>query len=190
MKKLWIILIVLALVLTGCARGTDRHPEWDGAWTRFGDILAVESPEGFALDEFNDTLSVGGIWYGTWTRGDGRTVTGADGEEATAYDVQIYLVLKESKRQAEAEADVADWLAREGENYEAGAVDQRAVDGQSYRLLPLLSPLRDNPYARGMAAFAIRDSLAVSVEVLCGADFQGDEAAILEEFLNGIHFGQ
>lgn len=189
MKKACIFLAVFALLLTGCGR-TDAHPEWDGAWARFGDILAAETPEGFVLGECNDALSMGGIWYGTWTRGDGRTVIRADGEEATAYDAQIYLVLKESKGRAEAEADAADWLSQEGENYEAGAVGQCAVGGQSYDVLPLLSPLRDNPYVRGTAAFTVRDRVAISVEVLCGAEFEGDTAAILEEFLNGIHFGQ
>jgi len=189
MKKALVFLIVLALTLTGCTR-KDAHPEWDGAWTRFGDILAAESPEGFAPGEFNDTLSMGGIWYGTWTRGDGQTVTRADGEEATAYDAQIYLVLKEDRNPAEAEADAADWLAREGENYAVGTVDRRAVGDQSYHLLALLAPLHNNPYARGMAAFATRDNVAISVEVLCGADFEGDAEAILEGFLNGIHFGR
>ena len=101
MKKTWLLLVTLALLLTGCAQQS-RHPEWDEEWTRFGDLMAVEAPEGFAPGEYNDVLSLNGIWYATWISGEARSVQTAEGEEATAYDAQLYLLIRECGSEDEA----------------------------------------------------------------------------------------
>ena len=104
-RKVFLIILCLLLLLTACGqkKEADAHPEWDEGWTRFGDHLAVEAPEGFALGEYNDALSPNGIWYAVWNCGQERKIKNAAGEDASAYDAQIYLVLKEAKSQAEAQ---------------------------------------------------------------------------------------
>lgn len=189
MKKVWLLLAALALLLTGCGR-QDKHPEWPEDWTRFGELMAVEAPENFAPGEFNDALSVNGIWYATWICGEPRTVQTAESEEATAYDAQIYLLIMECGSEDEAKASITDWIARESQNYEAGDSYGFSAAGQHFSGLPLLAGSADNPYSRGAAAFAVRGDLAISAELLCADSFSGDAQAILERFLSGIHYGE
>lgn len=189
MKKIWLLLAVLALFLTGCGR-QDTHPEWDENWTRFGDLMAAEAPEDFAPGEYNDALSLNGIWYATWVCGEPRTVQTAEDEKATAYDAQIYLLVRECGSEDEANANIQDWIERESQSYEAGGSYELSAAEQHFSCLPLLSASTDNPYSHGVAAFAVRGDLAISVELLCAEGF-GDEAqTILEQFLNGIHYGE
>lgn len=189
MKRRFILTILgLLLVLTACGQKADAHPEWDEGWTRFGDHLAVETPEGFVLGEYNDALSTNGIWYAVWNCGQERRIKNAAGEDASAYDAQIYLVLKEAKSQAEAQANVADWLDREAQSYEVGDSHEIMASEQSFSCRRLLSTGADNPYSFGASAFGTRDDLAISVELLCSEGFVGEPAAILEGFLRTIHY--
>ena len=189
MKKRWLFLIIcLFLVLTACRPKAEAHPEWDENWTRFEDILAVETPTGWILSEYNPTLSMSGIWYATWANGPERMITNAEGEEAAVYDAQIYLVLKEAKSQAEAQANLADWLDREAQSYEVGDSHETAAAGQSFSCRLLLAPKADNPYSFGASAFGTRDGLAISVELLCSEGFAGDPETVLEGFLKGFHY--
>ena len=189
MKKRWLFLIIcLFLVLTACRPKSEAHPEWDEGWTRFGDHLAVEIPEGFALGEYNDALSPNGIWYAVWNCGQERKIKNAAGEDASAYDAQIYLVLKEAKSQAEAQKNVTDWLDREDQSYEIGEGWEMTAVGQGYSCRRLLSAGPDNPYSFGASAFGTREDLAISAELLCSEGFAQDPAAILESFLQGFHF--
>lgn len=190
MKKVWILCVALALLLTGCGQQAEKHPEWAEDWTRFGDLTAVEAPEDFYLGEYNDALSVNGIWYAAWNCGEERTVQPSEGEEAAAYDAQIYLLLKECGSEDEAKANIADWLGREAQSYETGDSRELSAAGQSFSCLPLLTAGADNPYSFGAAAFAARGDLAISVELLCAEGFEGDPQAILEQFLDGIHYGE
>lgn len=192
MKKAWCaVLLALALLLAGCGHQPDRHPEWDESWTRFGDLAAVEAPEDFELGEYNDALSVNGIWYAVWNCGAEPTpFTNAEGEEAEVYDAQIFLVLKECGSEDEAKANVADWVDREARSYETGDSQEITAAGQLFSGRPLLSSSAENPYSRGASAFAVRGETAISAELLCIESFQGDPTAILERFLNGFHYGE
>lgn len=189
MKKCWIILLLAALLLTGCGQAADKHPDWDASWVRVGDFLAVEPAAGFDLNESNDTLSLSGIWYFTWSSGDGREITNASGEDATAYDAQIYLLLTECGSREEAESSITDWMAREAQTYDTGERVEHTISGQSFQILPMTTTGESNPYSCGAAAFAVRDKLAISVELLCSDGFAGDSQALLEQFLSGLHYG-
>lgn len=184
------IILALALLLAGCGQQADKHPEWDENWTRFEELLAVETPVGWILAEYNPTLSMGGIWYATWANGAERMITNAEGEEAAVYDAQIFLVLKECGSEAEAKANVDDWIRREAQSYETGDSSEIEVAGQSFSCRRLLSSLSDNPYSFGASAFAARGELAVSAEILCAEGFDGDPQSILERFLSGVHYGE
>lgn len=190
MKKLIITLLLLPLLLCGCGQSPDRHPEWGEDWVRLGDIMAVEPPEGFDLGESNDTLSMSGIWYYTWTCGQGRDFVNAEGEDATAYDAQIYLLLKEGRDEQEARDSVDAWITLEGQSYGDGESVQHDTGSESYCVLPHLTYDESNPYSRGAAAFTAHKTLAVSVEVLCGNSFKGDPQSVLEQFLSNIHYGE
>lgn len=189
MKKIWLLLAALALLLTGCGR-QDRHPEWEEEWTRFGDLTAVEAPENFAPGEYNDALSLNGIWYATWICGEPRSVQTAGDEDATAYGAQIYLLVRECGSEDEAKASISDWIERESQSYETGDGYELSAAGQRFSCLPLLSASAENPYSHGAAAFAVRGELAVSAELLCAEGFDGEAQTILEQFLNGIHYGE
>ena len=188
MRKRVPALLLALLMLCGCGAKEDAHPQWAAEWTRAGDILAVETPEGFALAESNDVLSLSGLWYFTWASGEGYTVTNGDAQEATAYDAQIYLLLCECADEAKARVSVEDWMVREAETYTAdGPVTVTAGD-QTYEMLTLHRS-GGSPYDHGAAAFAARGALAISVEVLCAPTFTGDAQTILTAFLTGFHFG-
>ncbi len=189
-RRFFHIIVCLLLLLTACGqkKEAEPHPEWNESWTRFGNHLAVEAPEGFTLGEYNDALSPNGIWYAVWNCGQERKIKNAAGEDASAYDAQIYLVLKETKSQAEAQANVADWLDREAQSYEIGESWEVTAAGQGYSCRRLLSAGSDNPYSFGASAFGTQNDLAISAELLCGESYAGDPAAILESFLRGFHF--
>ena len=190
-KGICVYLVVLALLLAGCGQQADRHPEWDENWTRFGDLIAIEAPEDFEPGEYNDALSVNGIWYAVWNSGsDPKMITNVEGEEAAVYDAQIYLVLKECGSESEAKANVADWIDREAQSYETGDSREIEAAGQLFSCRSLLSACADNPYAFGASAFAVRGNLAISAELLCAEGFEGDPTAVLEQFLSGIHYGE
>lgn len=198
MKKLWICalaLLLCAALLTGCGSPPDPRPDWwDEDWTSLGDILAVEPLEPFRLDEINDVLSLSGLYYATWVSGEGREVLNAAGEDATAYDVQIYLLVLECESEADARAAVEDWTDRESSLYETGEpTDQVLSDehfSQTYQLLPLLQAGAENPYRCGAAAFAVRGNKAVSVELLGNYEQNEHAVAALMQFLACIHYAE
>ncbi len=190
MKRLFAVIILFSVLLTGCAKPPeeDAHPEWDGAWLRMGDVLAAEQPQGFEFGESNDVLSISGLYYATWTDGEGRDITNPQGREATVYDAQIYLLLKEGRTEGGSKADIADWMKREKASYETGEERTVTVNGQEYVLLPLTAPRNENPYHHGVSAFALRGANAITVEILCAEGYVGDAEAIMLRFLEGLHY--
>ena len=188
MKRGFCWLLLLLLVITGCRKQEDPHPEWGEELVRIGTVMAAEAPEGFTLGESNDALAPVGIYYVTWTSGAGRAVTNADGKEATAYDAQLYVLLQECADADAAWRNVEEWVARERSTYEAGEESETTVNGQPFAWLPLRASQEENPYSHGAAAFGVRDRYALSVELLCGPDFSGDAEAVLNSFLQGIRY--
>lgn len=189
MKRIWILALLAALVLGGCSR-TDvpPNPDWDESWVRIGDAVGVEPLEGFTLNESNDVLSVSGLYYATWTCGDGEAYVNADGDDATVYDAQIYVLLEECRSAEDAAQAVASWIDREKQSYESGEIATEAFGTQKFTVLPLLSGSEGNPYGYGVAAFAVRGKWAISVELVCSERFTGDPQSALAQFLTGFHY--
>lgn len=189
MKRIRIFALLMVLVFAGCS-GADQKlpPGWDESWVQIAGYVGVEPLDGFTLNESNDVLSMSGLYYATWTSGDGRDIVNAEGGNAVVYDAQIYVLLEECRSAEEAEETAEGWSAHEKKSYETGESETRSFGTQSFELLPLLSGSEGNPYPRGTAAFAARDEWAISVELVCSESFEGDPRAILEQFLVGFHY--
>ena len=189
MKKTWILILLTALLLAACAKepAADAHPEWNAYPIRFGNMLAAETIDGFTLNESNDVMSIAGLWYATWTAGEGAEIKNAQDKDATVYDAQIYLLLKEGQTEKGTDNDVLDWIEREQGAYET-TESTLTVGGKEYRVLHLLRGSGDNPYHHGTAAFLVFGANAVTVEVLAKEDFAGDTEEILQRFLEHLHF--
>lgn len=191
MKKVYCLLLLAALLLTGCGQAAqDPHPEWGADWVRVGNHIGVEPVEGFVLSEQNDVLSLSGMYYAAWANGQGRAYTNDEGKEATVYDGQIYMLLMECRDEQEAARELASWMAREGTSYQTGEKTAKTFGDQSFDLIPLLSGGGTNPYTHGAAAFARRGKWAISVELVCTDGFAEEPQEILTRFLSGLHYGE
>ena len=191
MKRAVSLALLAVLLLTGCAAQTGPTNEelgWDKDWVRVGALLGVEPMDGFTLRENIDAMGIYGLYYATWTAGEARDYTNADGDKAQIYDAQIYVLLQNSKNADEARSALDEWIDLERENYEAGETLTETYAGQEFDLFPLLQAGKDNPYTHGAAAFAARDGWAISVELLCQDSFEGDAQTCLTQFLSGFHY--
>ena len=188
MKKRVLPGLLALLLLFGCQARPDAHPEWGEELIRAGDFMAARAPADFALEDNNDALAPGGIYYLTWVSGQGQTITNEEGQEATVYDAQLYLLVMGCENREEAEKNIQDWLAREQAAYTAGEPRALTAHGRSFTLLPLNGAREGNPYTHGAAAFGSGETYAVSAELLCRDTFTDDPAAILEQFLQDLHY--
>ena len=191
MKRIWIFALLAALMLTGCSSAEqDLPPGWDENWVLIADYIGVEPLDGFTLNESNDLLSVSGLYYATWTSGDGQDFVNSDGKEAIVYNAQVYVLLEECRSADDAKKAVETWITREKQSYETGVADTKSLGGQDFEVLPLISGSEGNPYTHGTAAFAARDEWAISVELVCGDNFEENSQEILEQFLAGFHYSR
>lgn len=184
MKKPAILLLTAMLLLCGCSKTEDLHPEWAGL-VRADDLMAVNTPAGFTLSESNDVLSLNGIYYFAWSKGEGREITNEDEKTATVYDCQVYLLAAQCEDSAQAEASIADWKTVEAESY---AVTELESSG-SFDRRTLVPQKETTPFRSGAAAFAATDKLALSLEVYCADGSAEDPAEVLDLFLKEIRLG-
>lgn len=191
MKRIWIFALLAALMLTGCSSAEqDLPPGWDKNWVLIADYIGVEPLDGFTLNESSDLLSVSGLYYATWTSGDGQDFVNSDGKEAIVYNAQVYVLLEECRSADAAKKAVETWITREKQSYETGDADTKSLGGQDFEVLPLISGSEGNPYTHGTAAFAARDEWAISVELVCADNFEENSQEILEQFLAGFHYSR
>ena len=191
MKRVISLALLAVLLLTGCAapsRPTNEELGWDEDWAQVSALLGVEPMTGFDLNENIDAMGIYGLYYATWTAGEARDYTNAEGDKSQLYDAQIYVLLQQGKNEDEARTALEDWISRERETYEAGETRTETYAGQAFDLFPLLHAGEDNPYTHGAAAFAARNGWAISVELLCQDSFEGDAQTCLTEFLSGFHY--
>ncbi len=183
------LFLLLTAILGGCSAPDGKGSvEWNEEWTAVGDVLAVEPIEGFAVSENKDVLGASGLYYVTWTRGEGESIENADGEDAVLYDAQIWLLISRSGDEDRAKAQIEDWQLREEENYRCGDSASVVCAGKTYRILPLLESGEDNPYTRGAAAFGTYGDTAVCAELLFREEGDEEPSALLEKFLSGLHY--
>lgn len=191
MKRAVATALLVSLLLTGCAgqtMPTNEELGWEEDWVRVGALLGVEPMEDFTLSENKDALGADGLYYASWTAGEAQAYTNAEGKDAQLYDAQIYVLLQQFQDESAARSGLESWQEREEQNYACGEALTEIYVEQEFTLLPLLQGKEDNPYSHGAAAFAVRGSWGICVELLCQDSFEGDAQSCLEDFLAGFHF--
>lgn len=180
------------LSLNGCSRYPDQAADgtpWDPYWTMLGSVLGVEEPENdFTLQENYSVLTGEDIYYATWVTGEPDAYTNEDGEDVEVYDGQIYLLMTGCADEEYARQSMEDWMAREQESYTVTETWTETCNGQDYTLMAYQCGSETNPYSRGVSAFTVYGSYAISAELACQEEFAGEEQEVLLQFLEGCHY--
>lgn len=182
---------ILVLALAGCTVAEPDYEAlgWEEDWVALGDVLAAEEPEGFALEERVNNLSVYGFRYAIWSAGEEGAYVNAAGKEAKYYDAEIYLLVQECDTETAAMNMLLEWEARERLSYECGENTRISRGTQDYTVVPILSPLEGTvPYEWGLVALTAKGKSAVSVELLCREGYECDAEKILTDFLSTLHY--
>lgn len=187
-----LLLMAGLLGLSGCSQYPDKTADgapWDHSWTILGSVLGVEEPgNGFSLLDNYSVLTGEDIYYAAWVTGEPAPYTNEDGEEVEVYDAQIYLLAAGCADAAYAQQNEEEWMARQQETYTVTETWTETRNGQEYTLLAYECGSETNPYERGVSAFTVYGTYAVSAELVCRADFTGQEREILLQFLDGCHY--
>ena len=190
MKRIALALILaLVLVLAGCGSDTSQT-NWDENLTIIAPFLAAEPMEGFTFGESDDIFGISGVYYAAWTNGEARSFTNAEGEDTVIFDAQIYVVAQECRTEEEAQQNITAWKAREKQNYQVSEELGITLNNRSYTMLTMASGNEGNPYGSGAAAFTVSGTNAICVELVCSDGFVENPRAVLEAFLNGLHFSE
>ena len=193
MKIRRILVLALCLILlSGCGhkitQAVDGTP-WDENWTVLGTTLGVEKPKnGFVLSDNSAILAADDTYYATWTNGEPSPYVNAEGKDTDLYPAQIYSLLVGCKDAENAQIAIDEWMQREESTYIVSETTTETYNGQEYTVLHYDCGSDTNPYSRGVSAFAVFENYAVSVELTCTEGFDGDENALLAEFLSGCHY--
>ena len=190
---LWPLAGLLCLCLAGC--GTVLPPEqaadgndWDERWVTVGGVIGVDTPDGMDQRENNEALSANGMYYATWSIGEGSPYTNADGEDAQVYDAQVYLLLGGYNSEKLAEDTMTQWMDMAALQYDIDETAAQTHNGQEFTAITYTFDSAENPYARGASAFGTYRNFAISVELTCREGFDGDAAQLLGEFLDNCHY--
>ena len=186
------LLMTGLLMLSGCGQYPEQAADgtpWDPNWTMLGSVLGAEEPgNGFSLLDNYSVLTGEDIYYATWAAGEPTDYTNEDGEDVQVYDAQIYLLAAGYADEAQAQQNQEEWIARQQETYTVTDSWSETRNGQEYTLLAYECSSETNPYHRGVSAFTVYGTYAVSAELACRESFTGQEREILLQFLDGCHY--
>lgn len=194
MKRQWRTALCLLglLCLTGCGATAPETAAdgtgWNEEWVTVGNVVGVETPEDLTPRENSDALSAKGMYYATWSLGEAEEVLNENGESAQVYDAQVYLLLAGYDSTAKAEEAAAEWLEMASGQYAVETTDSETHNGQEFTVVTYTYTSETNPYARGASAFGVYGNYAVSVELSCREDFDGNALEILADFLEHCHY--
>ena len=190
---LGVLAAALCLALAGCAalpapeRAADGQ-DWNEEWIAVGGVVGVDTPDGITFRENNEALAANGMYYATWSMGEGEPYTNTDGEEATLYDAQVYLLLGGYKSEEEARDAAAQWQEMAQAQYTVGETAEAAYNGQRFSFITYTFDGETNPYAWGASAFGVYRNYAISLELACREGFDGDAEELLAQFLDHCHY--
>ena len=189
----WMTLCLCGLLcLTGCgAPAPDAAADgtaWDESWVTVGNVIGIETPTGMTFRENSDALSAKGMYYATWSIGEAVPTVNEDGEDAQVYDAQVYLLLAGYDSSAKAESAASEWLDMAYGQYTVDAEAAETCNGQEFTVIIYTYASETNPYAYGASAYGTYGNYAVSVELSCREDFDGNAQEILEDFLEHCHY--
>ena len=192
--KYGVISLLLAglLGLSGCSQYPEQAADgtpWDSSWTMRGSVLGAEEPgNGFSLLDNYSVLTGEDIYYAAWVAGDSSAYTNEDNEEVEVYDAQLYLLAAGCADASYAQQNLDEWISKEQETYTVTETWNETHNGQEYTLLTYECGSDTNPYSRGISAFTVYGTYAISAELACQEDFTGQERDILLQFLDGCHY--
>lgn len=192
MKLRLLPLLLAVLLLFGCGV---PYPEqdlagnpWDDSWTILGVFLGVENPgDGFKELDRNYALTAADAFVSNWRDGEPIKTTNANGETETHYRRGIALTAVGSANAEAAELNMQDWLAFAQEAYVISETTTETYNGQEYIVLTYTYPPETSPYDRGVSALTVFEHYAISVEVLCGPEYEGSAKDVMTHFLQGCH---
>lgn len=186
------LLMTGLLMLSGCGQYPEQAADgtpWDPNWTMLGSVLGAEEPgNGFSLLDNYSVLTGEDIYYAAWAAGEPTDYTNEDGEDVQVYDAQIYLLAAGYADEAQARQNQEEWIARQQKTYTVTDSWSETRNGQEYTLLAYECSSETNPYHRGVSAFTVYGTYAVSAELACRESFTGQEREILLQFLDGCHY--
>ncbi len=197
----WLIIPIIVALIVGAALLVptfSRYPgeaidgaKWDRSWEMLGTVLGVEAP-GNGLTLLNNDTALAGddTYYASWVAGEPTDYTNAEGKAVDLYPAQVYLLLYGCADESAAGEAYADWMAREEETYSVRERRSAAHNGIDYELLLYDVASDANPYSRGVSAFALYGKYVAIAELTVTDGFEGDEEAMLSEFLDGCHLGK
>ena len=139
----------------------------------------------------NDSILTGDdTYFATWVSGEPTKWTNDAGKETDLYPAQIYVMLYGCGDREQALEAKNDYLSKEESTYKVTEKWEETVLGQSYTLIAYTCGSATNPYNRGVSAFGVYQNYVVNAELSCTEGFQGNERALLKEFLNGCHLAK
>lgn len=191
-----IVLVLLAAMGILALTNWEKYPkqaadgaEWDKNWTMLGAVLGVEEPgNGFVLQDNNVALAADDTYLATWVHGEAVPFVNENGDDAESYEAQIYLLVMGCKDGESARTAADGWIARENSSYAVADTRDETHNGVEYTVLAYTPESETNPYSRGISAFAVFENYAVSVEINCMENYDGDERAVLASFLDRFHY--
>lgn len=197
----WLIIPIIVAIIVGAALLVptfSRYPsqaldgaKWDKNWEMLGTVLGVEAPgDGLALLNNDTALAGDDTYYASWVAGEPTDYVNAEGKHVDLYPAQVYLLLYGCADEAAAKEAYADWMAREEETYAVRERRSETHNGINYELLLYDVASDANPYARGASAFALYGKYVAIAELTVTEAFDGDEAAMLSNFLDCCHYGK
>jgi len=191
MKRFMLVLLALALGLTGCGQVPVQAADgaaWSKDWVTVGNVMGVDTPDGMTARENSDTLAASGMYYAAWSIGEAEPYVNEDGDDAEIYDAQTYVLLSGYNAAEKAEENAAEWQSMANERYAVEQTQSLTCNGQEFTVLSYTFDSETNPYARGASAFGVYRNYAISVELSCREGFTGDPLEVLTDFLEHCHY--
>lgn len=179
-------------IMTGCTsnllESSEELPSEDKL-IRLGTQMEIEKPdEKLTLREHKEALAADGLYYASWSMGESKAYENSDGDTVDLYDAQLYLLLSECNNSEDAQTACDSWLETAKENYEISKTEEIICNSQTYTCIHYQCSGKDNPYDRGISAFAVSGSNAVCIEFTCQKGFTENLQNLLTNFLNGCHY--